>query len=460
MTGVMLALFLAAAPLKAGEAVSGLSVSAGGQVQAGSQLAFISAGEPLSGAGRGALSGAGFVFAQAIQVVQLPPDDSAVVSVAFNPRVLNLKSRGLLVNVIIEPSGSRKAGEIAPETLKITKVNGALLAEAIGIDLEIAGKGANYKHVHIGDANGNGVEDLEVKFDRDALIKAVGAGAQAELTLEGRFTDGSRLSGADLIIVIAPGLSLAGESGIVAHPQKAKVAIPKNALTVDTDISITRLGAEAVADLADRNAAASRGGVLRHGKPYEFGPEGLKFKEPVSISLPYDAGLSDNERSGLRLAYWNSSAKRWELLDSSVDEKEGVVTGKTTHFSVYQVVLLNVLAPADGALAGTDVVMPGPDQAFRLGEVYVFPNPAKNGKVPAFHVEVGLADSVKIRVFNVSGRLAHERTVTGAPRLIGVSYAYEYSWEGYIPSGVYYYTVEAEREGKKLRARGKFAVVR
>jgi len=97
---------------------------------------------------------------------------------------------------------------------------------------------------------------------------------------------------------------------------------------------------------------------------------------------------------------------------------------------------------------------------FKLGEVYVYPNPAKGGKVPVFHVEVGMADSVKLKVYTVAGQVVHEHTITGFPQLIGSAYAYEYAWEGHIASGVYYYTMEAERSGKKLSARGKFAVVR
>jgi hypothetical protein len=97
---------------------------------------------------------------------------------------------------------------------------------------------------------------------------------------------------------------------------------------------------------------------------------------------------------------------------------------------------------------------------FKLGEIYVYPNPAKGGKVPTFHIEVGTADSVKIRVFTVAGQLAHEHTITGLPQSIGSAYAYEYGWEGRIASGVYYYTVEAEKAGKKLKAKGRFAVVR
>jgi hypothetical protein len=97
---------------------------------------------------------------------------------------------------------------------------------------------------------------------------------------------------------------------------------------------------------------------------------------------------------------------------------------------------------------------------FKLGEVYVYPDPAKGGKVPTFHIEVGTADSVKLKIYTVAGQLAHEATLTGNPQAVGSVYAYEYAWSGRIASGVYYYTVEAERAGKKLKAKGKFAVVR
>ncbi len=98
--------------------------------------------------------------------------------------------------------------------------------------------------------------------------------------------------------------------------------------------------------------------------------------------------------------------------------------------------------------------------AFQLGDVYVYPDPAKDGVEPVFHVEVGQSDSVKITVYNVAGRVVHEHTLTGAPQWVRGAYAYEYPWTGHIASGVYYYTIEAERGGSKLRASGRFAVVR
>lgn len=106
----------------------------------------------------------------------------------------------------------------------------------------------------------------------------------------------------------------------------------------------------------------------------------------------------------------------------------------------------------------------GPSAEFKLREVYVFPNPAKRGKVPVFHIEVGIADSVRITVYTVAGEVAHGNTLTGTPGVIedgnGADYAYEYAWQGHIPSGVYYYVVEAEKAGRKLRKTGKFAVIR
>lgn len=106
----------------------------------------------------------------------------------------------------------------------------------------------------------------------------------------------------------------------------------------------------------------------------------------------------------------------------------------------------------------------GPDPSFRLGEIYVFPNPAKAGARPTFHVEVGISDNVKLKIYNVAGELAHDAVLTGLPQAIddgnGTAYAYEYVWDGRIPSGVYYYTMEASKGVDKLRKAGKLAVIR
>jgi hypothetical protein len=113
---------------------------------------------------------------------------------------------------------------------------------------------------------------------------------------------------------------------------------------------------------------------------------------------------------------------------------------------------------------GTYSVLAGPDPEFKSGEVYVYPNPAKGGQVPTLHIECGIADSVNIKIYTVSGREAHSAVITSLPVALddgnGLSYAYEYAWRSHIPSGVYYYAIEAEKAGKKIKKTGKFAVVR
>lgn len=121
---------------------------------------------------------------------------------------------------------------------------------------------------------------------------------------------------------------------------------------------------------------------------------------------------------------------------------------------------VSAMAAQDGSFG----VLAGPSAEFRLGEVYVFPNPALRGAAPTLHVEVGIADRVKITIYTVSGRQAHEIVLTGIPAALddgnGLSYAYEYTWRDSIPSGVYFYHIEAEKNGQKIKKSGKFGVVR
>ncbi|MBI4397198.1 MAG: hypothetical protein HY548_08890, partial [Elusimicrobia bacterium] len=106
-----------------------------------------------------------------------------------------------------------------------------------------------------------------------------------------------------------------------------------------------------------------------------------------------------------------------------------------------------------------------PDAAFRLGEVYSFPNPAKRTN-PTIHVEAGLADRVEIRFYDISGQLIHETEMTGNPRVVqdgsGVDYAFEYTWDvSDMASGVYIYVIQAHKNGEEdLRKVSKLAVIK
>ncbi len=119
-------------------------------------------------------------------------------------------------------------------------------------------------------------------------------------------------------------------SGTVASSDgMAEVVVPAGALAQPTPISVTP------------EPSPPAGGDLV-GPAYEFGPSGTTFNAPVSITITYDpaslpSGLSEN---ALALATYSGSS--WQPLpDSQVDAAGNSVTGTTTHFSLFGVMVAN-----------------------------------------------------------------------------------------------------------------------
>ncbi|OGR65840.1 MAG: hypothetical protein A2X31_00640, partial [Elusimicrobia bacterium GWB2_63_22] len=388
---------------------------------------------------------------ESVRTIALQVGASRPVELRLEPSTINLKSEGQYVEAKLTVSSSAGAAFIE-DTICITSINDAPLATPICAL----------------PANGNEKNDnqkvqsasIEVQFDRQALINVLSADSLVKLVVEGSFEDGSYFSAEDYLRVINPVRIRKIQGGKVRHLSLAGVDIPAEALKGDTDITVVTV-VERAGEQQERAARASERGLQRRGDIYEFGPEGAVFETTVVLVLPYDSLDPGSEK--LNIAYWNVSTKDWEILESETDSAEKVVKAKVRHFSLYQVVASTGSARAIRASVSANVSA-GPSQEFRLGEVYVYPNPAKNGQAPTIHLECGLADSVNIKIYTVSGREAHEHTITSAPAVLddgnGLSYAYEYTWNSHIPSGVYYYFIEAERAGKKIKKTGKFAVVR
>ncbi|MCB4792857.1 MAG: T9SS type A sorting domain-containing protein [Elusimicrobia bacterium] len=103
----------------------------------------------------------------------------------------------------------------------------------------------------------------------------------------------------------------------------------------------------------------------------------------------------------------------------------------------------------------------GPSAEFILHEAYTFPNPAKSGKKPTLHIEVGVADLVDFRIYDVAGDLIFKGELTSAPQVIGLQYAYEYQLNSDIASGTYICKVQAKKQGKNdITTTIKFAIIR
>jgi len=378
----------------------------------------------------------------------------AEVALNFEPSVINLKSEGKYVEARLAVFSATGPGFDA-DSIRITKVNDVALSSPLY---------ALFEH-------GNGKKEksreklfsVTVKFDRQALIAVLPPDAESVVTMEGPFDDSTTFVAEGSLRVMAPGRISKSSGGKVHHGSKAAVDIPAKSLKEDSDISVVAMY-ERQAERREREDRAAAKGLTRKGGIYEFGPEGTVFDEPVEISLPYEN--NDAAKEKLSVAYWNPSSKDWEPLASTLDPIGKVVKAKVGHFSLYQVVASTLPAAKEQRAASAAAVPEagGPSSAFLLGEVYVYPNPAKGAEVPVFHVECGIADSVNIKVYTVSGREAHEATLAAMPAILddgnGASYAYEYSWRGHIPSGIYLYYIEARKGGQKIKKTGKFAVVR
>ncbi|RLD16476.1 MAG: hypothetical protein DRI36_05635 [Caldiserica bacterium] len=97
--------------------------------------------------------------------------------------------------------------------------------------------------------------------------------------------------------------------------------------------------------------------------------------------------------------------------------------------------------------------------SFKLSEVYVYPNPAKNGKKPTFHIELSdIADKIEIRIYTISADLVHKAELTGPPNK---GTAYEYTWNtDKVASGVYLYLIRAHKDGKTVKTLKKMTIIK
>jgi hypothetical protein len=99
---------------------------------------------------------------------------------------------------------------------------------------------------------------------------------------------------------------------------------------------------------------------------------------------------------------------------------------------------------------------------FAFGDVYVFPNPVRGKQVPTLHAEVGAAERVSTRIYDVAGDVVFEGRIDQAPIVTDGVIAYELPLDPSIfRSGVYIGVVTAERSGREtIRRQYRFTVVK
>lgn len=231
------------------------------------------------------------------------------------------------------------------------------------------------------------------------------------------------------------------------------VNLPEGALREDAMITVETVP-EIPASPTARGRAEMRLSAV--SEAVKFGPPGTSFRAPVQIALAYDTAVvraKNLKARDLKVHYWNESRQAWEPLPSTVDESARLVRTQSTHFSLYQ-------AMGSG---GIGVLATG---AYGLVDVYAFPNPAR-GRTVTLRVQVGNADSVSVRIYDVNGRKIHEASSSSSAVVDdgngkGAQPTHDMTWDtSGIGSGVYTYVVTASRAGESdIKVAKKLAVIR
>ncbi|MEK7383590.1 MAG: hypothetical protein AAB262_09955, partial [Elusimicrobiota bacterium] len=253
------------------------------------------------------------------------------------------------------------------------------------------------------------------------------------------------------------------DGGSVARKDHAAVDIPSGAVSRDLKVTVSTPTA-GIADESNRKHAVDDKQLKVASPPVEYGPEGTKFAAPVTLTLPYTPALlalAGVKEADLKVHYWDREKAQWEDMDSEVDSKAHTVKAKTTHFSLYQVFSGTVMPAALMPLATAD-------PTFTFHDAYAFPNPVRGTSVVTIRMQTGLADSVEVHAYDVSGHKVYSSSnFTLNPGLDdgngkGMQYTYDNVWDiSGVGSGVYLYVITARKAGKPdIHKTGRVGVIK
>jgi DNA-binding beta-propeller fold protein YncE len=252
------------------------------------------------------------------------------------------------------------------------------------------------------------------------------------------------------------------EGGKVERDDKAAVSIPAGALPDDMKISVSTMSPSSLADADHMQKVAESEGMKPGYAAVEYGPEGTRFKTPVTLTIPYDPNMVAMEgmsEDSLKVRYWDPKKGDWETMPSTVDKANHTVTAKTPHFSLYQVLGSTGTGAAPLAVSA--------DPTFTLHDAYAFPNPVRGVRAVTLRVQPGLADSVVVRVYDLSGRKIHQssdfrQSIIDDGNGKGNQYTYDHVWDvSGVGSGVYYYVITATKSGKSdIHKSGRVGVIK
>jgi len=155
--------------------------------------------------------------------------------------------------------------------------------------------------------------------------------------------------------------AIVSSEGAAIEYGPVRLDIPAGALGIDTTISISHLS-EAFHDEPGADGGSETLAVLPVSSVYDFGPAGVRFDKPVTITLPYNPGMGpdgiDPEKIGI--AYFNG--KNWAIAGGTVDPETRTVSVQVNAFEGVSVrAILGAIGPAAWAFGATIEYIRGPD---------------------------------------------------------------------------------------------------
>ena len=77
------------------------------------------------------------------------------------------------------------------------------------------------------------------------------------------------------------------------------------------------------------------------GLNYNYGPNGAKFSQPVTLTLKYDPSLlpAGADPTKLYIAWWDTTTGQWVNLPSVVDTVSHIITAQVSHFTLFAVLV-------------------------------------------------------------------------------------------------------------------------
>jgi len=220
------------------------------------------------------------------------------------------------------------------------------------------------------------------------------------------------------------------KDSVIRNGDGTKVEIPAGVLTEDTVIRISKPTRAELPPLKENPTGIYLKIVLESSQRV--------LNRPVTISMPYpdvdNNGIVDGTNiyeKYLKVNIWDGT--NWKELPTHIDAINNIVTGITLHFTIFS---------AFGALAKD------------LDDVWVFPNPFRQGGGDTVIKFLNLTEGTTVRIYNIAGELVkmQENITTGS-----FDWNTRNDFEEKVSSGVYIYIIT---DNESRIRKGKIAIIK